>query len=334
VDVNRVDEAKPERITIRSAEDAWSLFQAAMNKESLPKNLELIFDGWPQFDMKVNGNDWHGTVPTRVMGPLLDVQKDLHRAYTNVCYGTSNLRKLRDEERDLLEIVVKVDKGSSDYRAHLSQQLNELAKKAVDKMESRDVVITVIGIALVVGGVEVNKSWVAQRQKEIQAEVTVSLSQEETSRLKLFSEAMQQKPVLKEARLNFESSQNKILKTVKAGDHINTKGVELRGDQAIEVAQEERAKSVDANVTGIFRVLANDASKGAGFRIKVARLSDGLTFIADVPIELDVEQRNLIQRAEWSKGAVLVNLAISASVLREKISNAVVFSAEEAKEES
>lgn len=328
-DMDLKTDAKPERITIRSADDAWNLFERAMNGGKLPDNLELVFDGWPQFDMKVNGKDWYGTVPTRVMVPLLDVQKDLHRVYASVCYGTSNLRKLRDDERDLLEIVVKVDKGSSDYKAPLWQQLNELAKKAVEKMDSRDVVITVLGIAVVVGGVEVNKAWIAQRQEEMQAEVTVSLSQQETNRLTIFADAMRQKPVLVEARSNFEATQNRILKTVKAGDHITAKGVELRGDQAIEVVHEERARAEDSHITGIFRVLANDASKGAGFRIKVARLSDGLIFATEVPIELDLAQKNLIQRAEWSKGAVLVNLAISASVLRGKISNAVVISAEE-----
>lgn len=321
-------EAEPEIFYIRSADDAWRLFRQAQEGGNLPENIKIVFDGWPQYDMKVNGRDWHGTVPTRVMAPLLEVQKDIHRVYANVCYGTSNLRKLRDEERDLLELVIKVDEGSSDYKAPLWQQLNELAKKAVEKMDSRDVVITVLGIAVVVGGVEINKAWVAQRQAETASEVTVQLSQEETRRLQIFSDAVKQKPVLAEARTNFESTQNKILKTVKAGDNFTSKGVELRGDQVMEVVQEERAKSGDAQITGIFRVLANDASKGAGFRIKVARISDGLTFTAEVPIELDSDQKNIIQRAEWSKGAVLVNLSVSANLLREKISNAVVSSAE------
>ena len=99
-------DANPTKITIRSADEAWVLFRLALEGGDLPERLELVFEGWPQFDMKVNGKDWYGTVPTRVMAPLLDVQRDLHRVYANVCYGTSNLRKLRDEDRDLLELVV------------------------------------------------------------------------------------------------------------------------------------------------------------------------------------------------------------------------------------
>lgn len=320
-------DTNPTIITIRSADEAWDLFRRALEGGDVPERLELVFDGWPQFDMKVNGRDWYGTVPTRVMAPLLDVQRDLHRVYANVCYGTPNLRKLRDEDRDLLELVVKVDKGSSEYKAPLWQQFNELAKKALDKMDSRDVVITVLGIAVVVGGVEINKAWVAERQAAIQSEATVELSREESNRLNIFAEAVKQKPVLAETRADYQASQNRLLKTVKAGDKFESKGVELRGDQAMEITHEERAHAQDIHITGTFRVLANDASKGAGFRIKVARLSDGLVFTAEVPLELDIDQKRLIQQAEWSKGSVMVNLDITASALHDKITNAVVFGA-------
>lgn len=321
-------DAFSEIIKIRSADEAWALLRHTLEGGNLPERLELVFDGWPQFDMKVNGKDWYGTVPTRVMAPLLDVQRDLHRVYANICYGAPNLRKLRDEERDLLELVVKVEEGSSEYKAPLWQQLNELGKKAIEKMDSRDVVITVLGIAVVVGGVEVAKAWVAERQEATKAEKTVELSREETERLKVFADAVKQKPVLAETRANYEATQNRLLKTIRAGDKVKAKGIELSGDQVMEITHEERARAEDMHITGIFRVLANDASKGAGFRIRVARVSDGLTLTAEVPIELDADQKRLIQRAEWSKGAVLVQLDVTASMLRNSISNAVVFAAQ------
>jgi len=327
VKMTEEQDAFREIVTIRSSDDAWALLRHALEGGELPERLELVFDGWPQFDLKVKGKDWYGTVPTRVMAPLLDVQRDLHRVYANICYGSPNLRKLRDEDRDLLELVVKVDEGSSEYKAPLWQQLNELAKKAIEKMDSRDVAITVLGIAVVVGGVEINKAWVAQRQEATQADQTVQMSREETERLKIFADAVKEKPVLAEARADFESTQNRLLKTVKPGDTVRAKGIELRGDQVMEITHEERAHAEDTHITGTFRVLANDASKGAGFRIRVARISDGLTFSADVPLELDADQKRLIQRAEWSKGAVMVKLDVTASTLRGKIANASLWGA-------
>jgi len=323
-----------ERIVISSADEAWALLKAALEGEALPERLSLVFDGWPRFQMKVSGRDWHGTVPTRIMAPLLDVQRDLYRAYANVCYGEPNLRRLRDEDRELLELVVKVDEGSSDYEAPLHEQLTELARKAIEKMDSRSLVITILGIAVVIGGVEIGKAWIAERQEAKKVEQTVELSRQETERLRVFSEAVRQHPVLGETREDFVATQNRLLKSVKPGDEVVSKGVALHGDEVAEITQGERARAEDIAISGTFRVLANDASKGAGFRIKVSRIEDGMTFSADVPIELDSGAKQLIQKAEWSKGAVLVNLDIRASSLRGGVMNAVVIGASEVLEHS
>lgn len=319
-----------EIIKIRSADEAWELLQRTLDGGELPENLQLVFDGWPSFDLRINGRDWHGTVPTRVMSPLLDVQKDIHRAYARIRYGSANLRKLSDEERDSLELVIQVEKGSSVLETPIWTQLNELATAAIGKMNSHDIVVTVLGLAVVYGGMEIAKAWIAQRQAAVESDNLVQLSEQETKRLEIFANAVQQKPALGDARSDYESTQNSILKTLKPGDKITAKGVVLQSDEAMEITQSERARSEDIDIRGAFRVVANDASKGAGFRVKVVRITDGLSFSADVPIELDIEQRKLIQKAEWSKGAVLVNLHISASILRDSIMNAVVYSAQEA----
>ncbi len=248
----------------------------------------------------------------------------MHRAYAQVCYGFPNLRRLTEEDRDALELVVKVNEGSSDFVAKLWEQLNELSKKAVERMDSRDAMISILGIALVTGGVLVGKEWIAERQAEKSAEQAVALSHEETARLKIFADAVKQQPTLKDTRDDFVASQNRILKAAKPTDTVTTQGVTLQGYEAMEIAQEERARSSNIDITGTFRVLANDASKSAGFRVKLARIEDGATFTAEVPLELDVDQQKIIQKAEWSKGAVLVRLDIQADLLRGKIINASV----------
>lgn len=322
-----------DRIVITNQEQAWEVFQAAVNGEKLPERFILSFKGWPNFEMKVEGRDWNSTVPTRVMSPLLEIQKDINRKYVEIAYGSANLRKLRDEDRDQLEIVVQVKSGSSDYKAPLDEQLNVLARKALERMESRDIVIALLGVALVWGGVEISKAWIAARQQAVNAEVTVQLSQQETERLKVFERAMRQNPVLETARQDFEDSQNRILKTLKPNDRTEIKGVSLSGADATEITQQARARAEDNEIGGVFRVLANDASKGADFKIKIARVSDGLTFTATVPVELDPDQKALIQKAEWSKGAFLIHIDLTAKVLRGSISDALVYHVAEVSDE-
>lgn len=291
----------------------------------MPEHVDLIFDGWPSFQMKITGRDWHGTVPTRVMGPLLEVQKDLYRAYASVCYGTDNLRHLGAEDRDKLELIVRVREGSSDYEAPIDEKLTELAKTAIGKMTSRDLALTIAGIALVMGGVEVSKAWIASRQEAKQADQTVALSQQETERMKVFAEAVKQQPLLAEVKADHDASQNRLLKAIKPTDTVVLQGTLLQGSEAAEIVQSERGRSEDVEVGGVFRVLSNDASKSAGFRIKIQRITDGLTFSAEVPVEIPESEKRILQQAEWSKGAKLVRLSITASELRGHISNAVVY---------
>jgi len=315
---------------IRNEDDAWRVLQHALKHEAdFPEDFDIVFDGWPSYDLNIKGKDWHSTVPTRVMGPLLEVQKDLHRAYTSICYRSSNLKKLTDEDRDKLELVVEVKEGSSDYEAELWNQLGEIAKAAVGKMTGTEIIITVVSLGLIITGGSIAKHWISTRLKEKESDSQIDLSKQETERVRVITEAMSRQPVIAEIRENSFITQSKILKVMKPGDSITTSGVTLSSEEAREVAQTERAVSEDVDIRGVFRVTANDATRGSGFRIKVERVSDGLKLTADVPMELDADQKALIQKAEWSKGMVFVSLHITGSQLRGNINDAVVYSASE-----
>lgn len=328
--VGDITESGRTSLVISSEDDAWIVLNHALEHgNNCLDDFELVFEGWPRYDLNIKGKDWHSTVPTRVMGPLLEVQKDLHRAYTSICYGSDNLRRLTDEDRDKMELVIKVKEGSSEYDAELWNQLGEIAKAAVGKMTGTEIIITVTALAVVITGGSVIKHWISKRLEEKESENQIALSKQETERMRVFAGAMNRQPMIADMSESSIITQSKILKAMKPGDQITTSGVSLNSEEARMVAQTERAASQDVDIRGVFRVLANDASRGAGFRIKVERISDGLILAAEVPIELDLGQRELIKKAEWSKGLVLVSLHITGSKLRDNINNAVVYSASE-----
>jgi hypothetical protein len=316
------------QIVIRSEDEAWRWLEVATtHPEQIPSTLRLQFEGWPSFHLRIQGKDWHSTVPSRVMAPLLDVQHDLNRAYALAYYGKPNSARLTNEERENLEIILKVDKGSSEYDAELWQQLTELARQVVDKMDSVHLLIAVVTIALTAGGTLAYKAWVAQRIKEKELDHQLDMSKEESARQQILADALRQSPVAKAVNEDFDATRNRLLKAVKPSDTVYIGGEELAGSEVAEIVHAERERSVEQLLSGAFRVLANDTVQSAGFRIKIARFSDGLTFRADVPLELDDSQKKLIQDAEWSKGATLVQMTLRAETLRGKISDAVVVSA-------
>lgn len=314
----------PEKLVITSEIQAWEVLEQAVST-GVSDDLILEFNGWPTFQMGVNGKDWKSTVPTRVMTPLLDVQKDINRAYANVRYGESNIRRLKDEERDELEIVVKVREGSSLYDAELWKQFSSIAEAAVGRMDGNQTVITVLGLALLVAAPVMYKSWLASRQKEKEFEHQLQMSQEETKRLEVFGAAVNRQPLLSAAQEDVQATHNRFLKVAKPGDVLAVRGQSVRADEAVALMQPERERAQDIVIEGIFVVLGNRTDKSEGFRITVKRLSDQLTVNADVPVELPHFQQQLIQDAEWKKTKVF--LSINASILRESISQATVVTA-------
>ncbi|HMN92964.1 MAG TPA: hypothetical protein PKC60_07015 [Hydrogenophaga sp.] len=315
------------QLVISDETQAWEALRKATRGGGFPDDVQLVLNGWPVFKMDIKGRDWDSTVPTRIMSPLLDVQKDINRAYANVRYGADSLRKLRDEERDDLEVVVKVKKGSSIYDADLWKQLTAIGEAAVGRMNGTEIVITVLGLGLLLTAPVMYKAWLAARQQEKQLEHQLSLSQQETERMQIFSDAMQKQPVLEATKQDVIATQNRMLKATRPGDVMAVHSVPVGADEAAVLVQTERERSEDVVVDDAFVVLGNRTDRIEGFRITVRRLSDGLVLQADVPIELPYPQQQLVQKAEWEKEKI--HLTMNASSLRGKLSQAVVISARE-----
>ncbi len=311
-------------ITITNEAQAWEILELAIN-QGIPDEIELRFEGWPTFEMRVQGRDWHSTVPTRIMMPLLDVQKDINRTYASVKYGSANLRKLKDEERDELELVVEVREGSSGFNSPLWEQFSIIGKAAVERMDGTQAVITVLGLALTFAAQAMYKAWLARRQEDKELEHRLQMSQEETRKLQVIADATQRQPMLAAAQEEAQATQNRFLKVAKPGDILNVKGEVISAEEAVALAQPERERAIELVIEGMFSILGNRTDRSEGFRITVKRLSDQLTLSADVPIELPHVQQQIIQEAEWQKTAVY--LSINAIVLRESISQANVISA-------
>lgn len=93
-------------LTIRSEDDAIALLDQLNKGLTFDEPPNLVFEGWPVFTIRITGKDFDGTVPTRIMPTLLELQKQVHRLYCQTRYDSDNIRKLTKEDRDKLELVV------------------------------------------------------------------------------------------------------------------------------------------------------------------------------------------------------------------------------------
>jgi hypothetical protein len=113
-----------ENIIITNEEQAWNTLQNALSNE-ISEIALLVFEGWPVFKLRISGTDFQGSIPTRIMPVILDLQKEIHRIYCQAKYNTEDTRVLKQEERELLELVVFVREGSSEFITELFKVLKE-----------------------------------------------------------------------------------------------------------------------------------------------------------------------------------------------------------------
>ena len=132
--------------SIQNEESALEYIKAALEGSYNNEIIQLEFDNWPQFQINIKGSRYNSTLTTTLMKSLVELQAHLNRIYAEVIYGKS-AKALTNEEREALEIVYKVEQGSSQVVADLAGFFTELGKNAMEKMTGRQVVTTVLGVA-------------------------------------------------------------------------------------------------------------------------------------------------------------------------------------------
>ncbi|XPL50550.1 hypothetical protein ACMFY2_12045 [Enterobacter cloacae subsp. cloacae] len=97
-------------ITIRGEDDVYGLLQQFMHSSDLPDNVRFEFEGWPNFKVKLVGEQFQSTITPTVMKAFLELQAGIYRAFATATYGSPNAAKLTKEERQMLEMVIEVEK--------------------------------------------------------------------------------------------------------------------------------------------------------------------------------------------------------------------------------
>lgn len=316
-------------IVIRSEDEAWSWLKRALNHDpELDGPINIKFDGWPSLDITFKGQDFDSSVPTRIMPPLLDAQKEIHRLFCQLRYGEQNLRKLKNDERERLELVVKVGRGSSKYVTNLQDALTEVGRSAIAKMSSRDILIAIVSVALIWGSTIAWKEWLSTEAQKKSIESRVEMSKLEKEKLELLAGAYKSNPAIKELSEGVDEFRNDSLHQLKPSDtfELPKSTVEVDGSYAAAITHKPREESVEIRLDGEFIIQSVVSGQTKGFRIKVRRISDGKIVTVAIPDgTLTPSEINILKNSEWAKKPVMME--INARMLRNQITTATLVSA-------
>lgn len=144
---------------------------------------QFIFEGeLAEVKIYVDGENYHGSMPASFARGLWEYQQCLYKAVAFALYGDDNYRRLTQQDLETFQLVFKLDEGSLDLQALLTDFLKGLAE-GFKNMDSKHklAVLTFVAFCLTTGWTAT--SVVESSQETKRAEIAANLQiQEGTAR--------------------------------------------------------------------------------------------------------------------------------------------------------
>ena len=329
-----------EVLKIDSEDKAWEILRKALDGELdlTDEATVLDFDDWLNVHIYLPKTPVQGSISPTMMEAFLELQRAINRTYKLVTSDTSDLRYLTSEEKEKLEFRVRVEKGSSEYFANLSGILEKIGIEAVSKMDPVTLTITILGVALIVGGTVGFRSWLhhktIQRKNELdnverkaELEVQGKALEQNLELARILTRAIAVQPLLQDVDTLVEPARDAMVKSVgeEGGGTINETAVDSA--LASEISTRKRHQSEETRLRGNFRIVRVDTTSSDGFRVTLVGSDSEQEITASLQDALASEaHRQAIQKAEWTKKPVYVELV--ARLLRGRVIDAIVIHAE------
>lgn len=309
---------------IKSEDDAWDLMEKLLLEEGPTDFIKISFNKWPNLEIKLDGEHFNSSITPKVMESFIALQKGINSTYTLLRHNTGKSRNLTNEERHALEVVVKVNPGCSDLRAFLDLPLSKIAEGVVTNMNGSEMVIAILGCAALYAGTTCFKSYLQNQKEKKDSDTLISMTNQETKRMEIFSQALQQSPQLKTINTEAEDVYNSILKGAATAKSIQVAGLKLAKSEVTEILRTSRTKSQDTQLNGEYKVLAVDSANPDHYKVDL-EFEDGREFTARLDqqfLATKEQNRKYIESALWDRSSIY--LLVNATELRGDVTKATI----------
>lgn len=312
-------------LVIKNEQEAWEALQLALAGQ-ISETAQISFKGWPVFRMTIKGEDFDGSIPTRVMPPIFKLQAEIHRIYCHAKYQTDDTRRLKQEERDQLELVVNIEKGSTKFITDIANALNQIIKSS--NMNGRQALILLATTGAMITSTVTWKDWLQTKERLHGEEITVKMSQEETRRLELVTKALTAQPELRKAQESIDDFKSDLSKRLKAEDKINVAGESvIDGVRAAKIVPTPDVEAREIRLDGNFEINALEFPEQSGgvYRFTVTEPLSGQPLIVDAAPNVLTEQERMALYLTFSgsfQGSISVFMKVNARQGRSGITGA------------
>lgn len=94
--------------------------------------------------MHLTADKFHQTMTPSLMKGFIDLQNAIYRSYAQIKYNEPSILKLSKQEKDELELEVKVIDGSSGFEVNVQELFEKLITLLAGKITSKHILILVL----------------------------------------------------------------------------------------------------------------------------------------------------------------------------------------------
>ncbi len=296
-------------IKLDSEDDAWIFLESLLdNKINLPN--DIVFGNWVNIQILLKGTQWKSSITPSIFPLFNEIQRTVNRAYAQAKYNNKK-HNLTKEEKEKLDIIIQVSDGSSIIETIID--LKELAKAALDKMDSKHLMVSIVIIALVIGGSSTYKHHVETAKeirlaelnnsdKKVALEALNFAGSQETDRMKIIYKHIENNELAKSVYEDSENIHHEMLKAATKADISNIEGVNIDNITATELLKSKRVKPEPMQINGFFEVLKIEWHESTIAGITMKRVSDGITVNATFDLAwFNEDDKKTIKNAEWEE---------------------------------
>lgn len=317
------------KVTIPTERAAFNLLSEVISGKTDAAEIEVQYQSakWARFDVVWEGGNLNSSLTSDMMRALIEYQNTVYRAAAYLSSDRLSGRALKDDDRERIELLFQVKKGSSAVTASGWKAIQEIAGKLVKGMSPREKTIVILTLLLLAFGaytlpsylkdqVDLKKSEQSNALRAEENASTLRIIQEENKAhaddMKVLQQALAEQSKLAEIYREFQQSAVELLRqSPSRAAQVTIQGVEVAGITAKTLTTSKRRSSNQEIMEGVFAVDAADADNPSGFLCKVRRVPGGEVFQAGMFDSLMSERDSaIIRNAFWKKTKVHLKLQV------------------------
>ena len=329
-----------ETFVIKNEEDAFKALKSIVSPTKEFTFSTVEFDGWPKLTITLRGDEFQQSISPSVMKGFIGLQHGIYKSYASIKYGDPN-KRLSTEEKDTLEIQVKIEPGSSILGIDFAKTVTDIMTKVGDKMTPKDVTKLVLILALTYAGTTSTKAFLSERKDVRIAEISAKekkdtlaqvgdLSKIEKEKMEIISTLASDNAAASNINNQAYDAKIDLLKAMSKADSADFDDVTISKDLGAILTKNARRKSDVVRIDSDYLIKKIDWSNDKEFKVKIYNLTGGYFLDAIVQDDsIDEKVKKAIRIVEWSRTPV--HLKVNAKKYDEKTyKNAVILSAEAA----